>query len=442
MDRRLVVLASGMFAVGTDSFVVAGLLHQVSVCFGVSVALAGQMVTFYALSYAVLSPVIAAAAAHWPRKRLLLTGLAVFVLGNVATALAPSIKIVLMSRLLAGLGAAMFAPTATAAGASLVSPERRGQALAIVVAGLTSATALGSPLGTFIGGWLDWRATMWFVAAVAALAATGVAWYLRDVPTPPPVSLARRLAPLGDARVQRTLLTTWLAYSGLFLVYTYVGSTFDRATGSDARVLAGLLLLWGLAATVGNLVAGRLTDHFGNRAVLNASIGIAALDFALLPWTSASLATAAPALVVWGVCGWGMLVPQQHRLISIMPTAAPLLLGLNTAAIYIGVSMSGLIGGAAIIWFDRHALGLVGATFIAIALLVAEWAHWRIARPLHESGESDRLQACATRGHVRAPQLPRADHLDHEFGRSTDRRPQEEAPPSLGREPAEIEHCE
>jgi predicted MFS family arabinose efflux permease len=376
MDKRLLILAGGMFAVGADSFVVAGVLRQVSASFGVSVALAGQMVTLYALSYAALSPVIAAAAAHWPRKRLLLAGLAVLVIGNVATALAQSIEVVLMSRLLAGLGAAMFSPTATAAGASLVSQERRGQALAIVIAGLSSATALGAPLGTFIGGWLDWRATMWFVAAVAM----GVAWRLRAVPTPPPVSLARRLAPLRDARVLRTLATTWLAFSGLFLVYTYIGSIFDRVTGGDARVLAGLLLIWGVAGTVGNLVAGRLTDRFGSRALINAAIVIVALDFALLPWTSTSLTAAASALVVWGVCGWGLLVPQQHRLISIMPAAAPLLLGLNSAAIYTGVSMSGFIGGAAITWFDRHALGLVGAAFITVALLVAEWAHRRIAQ--------------------------------------------------------------
>jgi MFS transporter, DHA1 family, inner membrane transport protein len=397
MDKRLLVLASGMFAIGTDSFVVAGVLGQVSASLGVSVALAGQMVTLYALSYALLSPVIAAAASHWPRKRLLLTGMTVFVLGNIVTAMAPSIELVLASRLLAGLGAAMFSPTATAAGASLVPPEQRGRALAIVIAGLSGATALGAPLGTFIGGWLDWRATMWFVAAVGTLAAVGVAWRLPDIPTPPAVSLARRLAPLRDARVLLTLLTTWLVYAGLFLVYTYIGSSFDRATGGDARVLAGLLLLWGVAATVGNLAAGRLTDRFGSRRIINVAIAVAALDFALLPWTSASLATAVPALVVWGLCGWGLLVPQQHRLISITPAAAPLLLGLNSAAVYVGVSMSGLIGGAVITRVDSHALGLVGAVFIAVALLVAEWAQQRIARPVSQPAGAAAVPSSAAR---------------------------------------------
>jgi DHA1 family inner membrane transport protein len=381
MDKRLIVLASGMFAIGTDSFVVAGVLSQVSASLGVSVALAGQMVTLYAISYALLSPVIAAAAAHWPRKRLLLTGLAVFVVGNVVTAVAPNIELVLASRLIAGLGAAMFSPTATATGASLVPPEQRGRALAIVIGGLSSATALGAPLGTFIGGALDWRATMWFVAAVGTLAGLGVAWRLPKIPTPAAVSLSRRLAPLADTRVLLTLLTTWLVYAGLFLVYTYIGLSFDRATGGDSRVLAALLLLWGVSATAGNLAAGRLTDRYGSRHIINAAIVVLILDFALLPLTSASLVTAVPALIVWGVCGWGLLVPQQHRLISITPAAAPLLMGLNSAAIYVGVSMSGVIGGAAITWFDRHALGVVGAVFIAVALFVAERARRRIERP-------------------------------------------------------------
>jgi multidrug resistance protein len=397
MDKRLFILAAGMFAIGTDSFVVAGVLDQVSGSLGVPVALAGQMVTLYALSYALLSPVIAAAAAHWPRKRLLLCGLLVFVLGNVLTALAPNIELLLASRLLAGLGAAMFSPTATATAALLVPAEQRGRALAIVIAGLSSATALGAPLGTFIGGLLDWRATMWFVSAVGALAAVGVAWRMPDVPTPAAISLARRLAPLADSRIVLTLLTTWLVYAGLFLVYTYIGSSFDRATGGNARVLAGLLLLWGAAATVGNLVAGRLTDRLGTRRIINASIAAAAVNFALLPWTSASLATAIPALIVWGLCGWGLIVPQQHRLISITPAAAPLLLGLNSAAVYVGVSMSGLIGGVVITWFDSHALGVVGAVFIATALLVAELAQQRIAKSSRTPADDLAVQASTAR---------------------------------------------
>jgi predicted MFS family arabinose efflux permease len=380
MDRRLITLALGMFALGTDSFVIAGILPMVAQSMNVPVALAGQMVTLYALSYALLSPVVAAAAAHWPRKRLLLSGLAVFIFGNVLTAVAPTLTLVFASRLIAGLGAAMFSPTATAAAASLVPPEQRGRALAVVIAGLSSATALGSPMGTVIGGLGDWRLTMWFVSALGLASALGIWALMPHVPTAPPVSLRQRLAPLADSRVALTLLTTLTAFGGLCIVYTYVGVTFDRVTKGDGNVLAGLLLIWGIAATIGNFAAGRLTDRLGSRRIINGAILVAMIDLALLPWTSAHPVTGIAALIVWGLAGWGLLVPQQHRLLGIAPTMAPLLMGLNAAATYIGVSMSGVLGAFGITFLDKYHLGLFGAFFIAIAFVFAELAHGRIAR--------------------------------------------------------------
>jgi predicted MFS family arabinose efflux permease len=378
MDRRLLALAAGMFAVGTDSFVVAGILPQVAQSLGVSVSVAGQMVTVYALSYALLSPVIAALAAHWPRKRLLLTGLAVFVVSNALTAMAPSLGWVLFSRFIAGVGAAMYSPTATATGAAMAAPEKRARALAVVIAGLSTATALGSPLGAYIGGLGNWRDTLWFVSVVGVVAAGAVSYLLPAIPALPAVTLRQRLAPLSDRRIVLTLLTTLSAYSGLFAVYTYLGVTFDRATGGRPELLSGLLLLWGMSATVGNLGAGRLADRFGSRVIINSTLAVLVLDFLALPWSSASLPTAAMAVAIWAVCGWGLLVPQQARLIGIAPGAAPLLMGLNSAALYIGVSTAGVLGAAGIAIVDRHLLGLLASVPIMIAFVFAQLANRRI----------------------------------------------------------------
>ena len=153
-----------MFALGTDSFVVAGVLPEIARGFDVSIGAAGQMTTIYAVTYAVLAPVIAALAAHVGRKQLLLASLSVFVIANLGTAIAPTFGMALATRALAGLGAAMFSPTATSAAASIVPPERRGFALSVVVAGMTVSTTLGSPIGALIGGLGDWHWTMVFVA--------------------------------------------------------------------------------------------------------------------------------------------------------------------------------------------------------------------------------------------------------------------------------------
>ncbi|MGW7461125.1 MFS transporter [Streptomyces sp. NPDC054797] len=381
MHRSLVVLAAGMFAVGTDSFVLAGILPDAADSLGVPLGTAGWLLTAYALTYAVLGPVMAALTARWPRRTLFLAGFAIFTAGNLLTAFVPVFGVALASRALAGLGGAMVTPAAVAAAAALAPPERRGRAIATVMTGLSAATALGAPIGTAIGSLTcNWRATMVFVSALGTLAAAGIALLLPAIPAPPTVPLRTRITPLADRRIGLTLLTTLLVYTGLYTVYSFIGESLDRATGGSGTTLAALLFVWGLAATVGTLVSGGLIDRFGGRRIINTSITVAAIDFVLLPWTSAHLLSTVAALLVWGVCGWGLLAPQTHRLITAMPTAAPLLTGLASAAVYIGVSAAPLVGQAGMAWFGAHWLGAVGAVFIALGLVAAEAAHAVIRR--------------------------------------------------------------
>jgi MFS transporter, DHA1 family, inner membrane transport protein len=151
-------------------------------------------------------------------------------------------------------------------------------------------------------------------------------------------------------------------------------------TGGDERLLAAVLLSWGIAATVGNLFSGRLVDRFGSRGVMNAALFVAILNFCAMPWTSAHMVPAVVSLVVWGLCGWGVIVPQQHRLVKIAPRDAPLLLALNNTATYGGLACSSMLGGLALLFIDRHDLSLIGAGMIAIALLLAEVTHLLIVR--------------------------------------------------------------
>lgn len=381
MYRSLLVLAAALFAIGTDSFVIAGILPDASHSLGVDVGTAGWLITAYAFAYAVLGPVMAALTTRWPRRALFLTGLGIFVVGNLLTAFAPVFGVALAARAVAGLGGAMVSPTAVAAAAAIAPPERRGRAISTVLAGLSAATALGSPIGTAIGGLTgNWRATMLFVSALGMLAALGVALLLPKIPNPPLVPLRARLAPLGDRRIGVTLLTTLLVFTGLFVVYSYMAESLDRATGGRGTSLAALLFVWGVAATVGTLGSGPLVDRLGARRIINIALAVLVIDFALLPWSSAHLAATLPALVVWGICAWGLVTPQTHRLIGAMPTAAPMLTGLNTATLYIGVSIAPPVGQAGIAWLGAHWLGFIGAALIALGLVAAETAHVIIRR--------------------------------------------------------------
>lgn len=380
MDKRLLVLALGMFALGTDSFVMAGILPQIARTFDVPIGGAAQMITVYAVTYAVAAPTLAALAARVPRKTMLLSGLGIFVVTNLATAVAPTFAIALVTRVLAGIGAAMFAPTATGAAATIVAPERRGFALSVVVAGLSASTALGTPLGAVIGLG-DWRWTMVFVSVLGALSAIGVGVLLAHVPLPSPITLAQRIAPIRDPRVALTLLTTLLYQTGHFVAYTYFTVVFDRVLGGGGPLLGALLVLWGVSGTASNLIGGRLSDSAGDAKVILGMLSVLVLAMVALPVAGQHLWSSFALVAVWGACAWGALAPQQHRLVSLAPASAPVVLGLNTSATYLGVTLAGVIGAIALPTVGGHGLGYVAAILTFAGLVVAVATTAMIAAP-------------------------------------------------------------
>ena len=373
-DRRLVILACGMFAIGTDSFVIAGILPRIAQDFDVGVGIAGQLITAYALSYALITPVAAALTSGLARERVLLAGLLIFVLGNLGTAFAPDIYSALLGRVASGAGAAVFAPAASATALALTDPSRRGQALAYMMVGLSSATALGAPLGTALSEVFDWRSVIVLIACLGALVALGISVSIRTIALPKAIAMQDRMRTLGDARVVGALFATFLVLAGLYTVYSYVSVVFRPATRGDGTALAMLLSIWGFGAVAGSLAAGRLTDRYGSRAIINVTLVCLVIDIAALYWTRAILATSVISVLVWGICGWGFTIPQQHRVTSINPDDSQIVLGFYATAVYLGAAASGVIGAVALRVLDAGSLPLVGAALVVAGLLVSEFA--------------------------------------------------------------------
>ncbi|MGP8299760.1 MFS transporter [Streptomyces inhibens] len=373
MRLRLLLLALGTFAVGTDSMVMAGILGLMARDLDISVPAAGQMVTVFALSYAVLAPVLATATARLPRRRVLLTALTVFTVANALSAIAPNYPILLATRVLAAAGAALYTPTANAVATTLVPPERRGRALATVLGGMTVATALGVPLGTYIGR-TDWRLTMWLVVALGAAAFLGLALLMRGLPAPTAApDLRTRLAPLRNRRVLGAATTTLVFFLAINTVYIYLGTAVRPATGGDAGRLSLIMLVTGVASVAGNWLGGRAVDRLGTRVVLLTGGTVsAALSFAL-PWASTTMTTALIYAAISPLAGWAVAVALPHRLASIDPPSAPLLISLNSSALYLGVASAGGVGSLALTvlgdrWFPfaSTALTLVALTLSAL----------------------------------------------------------------------------
>lgn len=371
---QVAVLAFGTFAVGTDAFVIAGLLPDISRSLSVSVAAAGQLVSVFSIAYAVLSPVLAALTGAWSRRTVLVTALVVFAAGNVATALIPGYPLVLAARVLAAAGAAMFTPNAGATAAIIAGDRQRGRAIAVVTVGLTSSLVVGAPLGTAIGNAWGWRATMWFVTALAAVVAPIIALGLPHIRFAGAAGLRERFAPLADIRVVRVLAGTLLAFIGVYLPYTYISSVFAPALGGDDNRLTLLLLTFGVAGTVGNLVAGRLADRYGPRRVVMTATLVLTVVFLGMPPIRGVFAAAVPVVALSGMASWSVTAPQQHRAIALSPAGAgPLAVSLNAAVLYLAISLSSVIGAVGLDSFGSAAVLPVIAAVFVLAAAILTW---------------------------------------------------------------------
>ncbi|MDF5758342.1 MFS transporter [Spongiactinospora sp. TRM90649] len=347
----VLVLAVGTFAVGTGVFAVAGFLPAMAASLGVSEAAAGQSVTVFALAYAALAPVLATMTARMPRRALLVGGLCVLAVADLGSALAPGLPALTATRVLAAAGAAAFIPTAGAAGAELAGPEFRGRALAFVVGGLTAAAALGVPLGALIGHLANWRAVLAAVAGLCLAVAGGVRVSLPPLPGAGRVPLRERMGVLRRPGVLTVLPLTVLGMTAAYTAYAYSVPAL-AAMGVTGTAAVWMLAVYGVGAVLGILGSGHGTDRRGPVSVLGVVYPAMALAFALSHLLAAGGGAPAPAVAalvfLWGAASWAQTPPQQHRLIGAAPDEVPLVVSVNSSAIYVGIALGTALGGAAL----------------------------------------------------------------------------------------------
>ncbi|WP_051297943.1 MFS transporter [Brevibacterium album] len=325
--------------------------------------------TVFALTLAVAAPVLSWLLSSLDRRKALQLALAVFVVGNIATALSPNYPIMMSARVLTALGAASITASASSAAVAIAPEARRGRAMALVIGGLTLSTALGMPLGNLIGG-VDWRLTLWAVAGLGVLAALGISVWLPRVSLPA-VSLTARLAPLRQVNVLTILIATTLVMAGHYTLYTYIGAiTADATTDTFHQALILILFAWGLGVLGGNFLAGLWADKRSGLGVAVAALGSGTVLLAVSPLTVGHLAIVIVWAVVWGATDGMASVVQQHRLVAIAPASAPLLFGLNSSAIYVGVAIGGVLGGVSQEWFAITLLGIPAAAIALLATLM------------------------------------------------------------------------
>ena len=370
----LLALALGGFGIGLTEFVAMGLLPNLAADLLPGVwaesheqanAQAGWLVSAYALGVVVGAPTIAAAAARFPRKQLLLACVAVFVLGTVASALLPTFGLVLLARFVAALPHGAYFGIAALVAASLMGPGKRGQGVALVLSGLTIANVIGVPTVTWLGQVAGWRVAYLAVAAVFVLTFVAVALAVPLQPGDPEATMRRELRIFTRAQVWLALLIGAIGFGGFFAVYTYVSPVVTTVTGLSPAVVPWALVAAGIGMTIGNFVGGRAADHhvMGTLFLCFAAFAVALTGLALTAQTPVGLFVF---LFLVGAAASALSPAIQTRLMDVAGDGQSLAAAINHSSLNIGNSLGAYLGGLTI----AAGLGYLSPTWVGLLLCV------------------------------------------------------------------------
>lgn len=366
MPLALLALAVVAFGLGTTEFATMGLLPQIADGVGVSVPDAGNLVSAYALGVVIGAPVLTGIGARVPHKRLLLLLSGLFVVGNVASALAPTYGLLFGARFLTGLPhGALFGVGAVVA-ARLVAPDRAARAVSRMFLGLTVANIVGVPAGTALGQQLGWRTAFLAIAVIGLVALAALALFVPHQPRGAQSGARHELRAMGNRHVAIGLAVAVVGFGGFFAVYSYLVPILTNVTGLSETSTTLVLALYGVGMTLGTLIAGPLTDR-ALRPTLYAGLALLAAALVTFSFTVHSTWPALVTITFIGALGSFITTPVQMLLMAKAKEAPTMAAASNHSAFNLANAGGAWLGGLAL----SAGWGWTSPALVGAALAVA-----------------------------------------------------------------------
>lgn len=377
MPVALFALAVGAFGIGLTEFVIAGILPQIAEEFGVSIPKAGMMATSYALGVFIGAPLLTVLGARVPRKAMLIALASIFTVGNIITAVAPTMNIAITGRILTSFNHGAFFGIGSIIAASLVAPGRQASAIAFMFSGLTLANLVGVPAGTWLAQTFSWRLVFWTIAGIGLLTIASVAWLVPHIEKGKAIALRNELRAFVDPQVLLVMGITVFGPAAFFTSITYIAPMMVQEAGFSAGGVAGLMVLFGLGLAVGNWIGGRFADRslFGTLFITLAAQGGVLLVF----WAGAeSQWVAGISVFLMAAFGFATVSPIQKLVMDRASHAgAPTMAAsVNIGMFNLGNALGAWAGGVTIAaGFGLASPNWAGAilSFIALGLAILAW---------------------------------------------------------------------
>ncbi|MDF1467874.1 MFS transporter [Staphylococcus epidermidis] len=368
--KKIWILTIGMFALGMDAYIVAGLIPSISKSFNKSSSAIGQGVTVFTLFFSISAPIFSTILAKSPVKKILIIAFSIFTLANIITAISMNYMLYIVSRAIAGLGAGVSSPIAISASNHLVSEKHKGKAIAFTVGGMSVGTVIGVLLGLEIANISNWRFAMLVIIVISFIALISISILMPKFKIEAPPNLKDRFQLFLNKHVLRVISVTLCAAIASLGLYTYLADIIK--TNTDTKNLTHYLTAWGIGGLIGSFGIGFIIDRFKNtRFVMLIILILLALSFGLIPISINLPILGLIPFILWGAMGWATQAPQQHILLKKHPEYGGSAVALNSSINYLGSAMGSAIGG--IILFNANSTNVLiysalGITIIGILL--------------------------------------------------------------------------
>ncbi len=377
VNLAILALAIGGFAIGTTEFVTMGMLPQIAAGVGITIPTAGHVVSAYALGVVVGAPLIATLAARLSRKSVLLWLMVAFAAGNIASSMADSYPLLMLTRFLSGLPHGAFFGIGAVVAASLVPTHRRTWAVSMMLAGLTVANIVGVPVTTWVGqnfGW-QWPYALVGLIALATVAATW-AWVPHQ-PAQGDASMRAELRSLKRLQVWLALLIGTVGFGGMFATYSYIAPTMTELTGYAPAAVPLILAIYGVGMTTGAFLSGRVAAYGLMRGIFYCLAAITVI-LTVFGFAAHNKMTAIVAVFLLGLVPTILVPMLQTRLMDVAHEGQSLAAALNHSTLNMANALGAWLGsvvldaGYGYEWPSRvgAVLALAGLCIAAVSVLV------------------------------------------------------------------------
>ncbi len=373
------LLSAAGFTILTTEFVIIGLLPPMARDLHVSVSQAGLLVTLFAVTVAMVGPLLTARVAHYERKTLFVATLLLFAGSNVLAALSPNIAVMAAARFIPALGLPVFWALASETGMRITGPAQAGKAVSMVGTGVVAATIFGIPIGTLISDRFGWRTAFTVIAVLALAKAVLLFVFLPRIQVNRErVPVWRQLGILREPRMLGHVLLSLLVFAGMFTAYTYLADILEKLGGFSGAAVGWILMGFGGVGLLGNWLGGRFVDRHPLRAsvLFCVPLAVAMLLLVLLIKSPVGLTLI---LASWGVCQAALFTVSHTRVMKAAESTPALGASLNISGANFGIALGALLGSRVIDLFGLARVSLAAAVIVVLAIAAAAFA--MLARP-------------------------------------------------------------